>query len=75
MTTWTNPDGNIRRKIDYIMINAKRRNMARTAQSDIMARKYESEQTTPRTNYAALLQRRQEIQETNTTRRRNKTKI
>ena len=35
MTTWTSPDGNRRRQIDYIMINAKRRNMARTAQSNI----------------------------------------
>ena len=34
-TTWTSPDGNVRRQIDYIMINAKHRNMARKAQSNI----------------------------------------
>ena len=35
MTTWTRPDGNIRRKMDYIAINAKRRNVASTAQINI----------------------------------------
>ena len=35
MTTWTSPDGNIRGQIDYIAINAKRRNMARTEQCNI----------------------------------------
>ena len=35
MTTWTSPDGNIRRHIDYITTNAKHRNMAKTAQSNI----------------------------------------
>ena len=35
MTTWTIPDGNISRQLDYIMINTKHRNMARTAQSNI----------------------------------------
>ena len=35
ITTWDSPDGNIRRQYDYIMINAKRRNVARTAQRNI----------------------------------------
>ena len=35
MTTWTSPDGNIRRQIDYIAINAKHRNVAKTAQINI----------------------------------------
>ena len=34
-TTWTHPGGNVRRQIDYIMINAKHRNMARKAKSNI----------------------------------------
>ena len=35
MTTWASQGGNISRQIDYITINAKRRNVARTAQSNI----------------------------------------
>ena len=31
-TTWASPDGKASRKIDYIMINAKYANTARTAQ-------------------------------------------
>ena len=33
-TTWTRPGGNISRQIDYIMINAKHRNVARQAQNN-----------------------------------------
>ena len=29
LTTWTSPNGNISRQIDYIMINAKRRNIVK----------------------------------------------
>ena len=35
MTTRTSPGGNIRRQTDYVAINAKHRNMARTAQRNI----------------------------------------
>lgn len=35
LTTWTSPGGKTNRQIDYIMINAKYRNMVRRAQSNI----------------------------------------
>ena len=34
-TTWASPDGNARRKIGYIMINAKYRNTERKAERNI----------------------------------------
>ena len=35
LTTWTSPNGKTNRQIDYIMINAKYRNIVRKAQSNI----------------------------------------
>ena len=35
LTTWTSPNGNTSRQIDYIMINAKQRNIVRRAQNNI----------------------------------------
>ena len=35
LTTWASPNGNISRRIDYIMINAKQRNVVKKAQRNI----------------------------------------
>ena len=62
MTRWPSPDGNIRRRIDYITINAEiQKYYKESTKQHLLARKYEPESATPSTGDEALLQRRQEI--------------
>ena len=75
MTTWTSPNGNIRRRIDYIMINAKHRNMTRTAQSNIHWHgDMNQNQQHGGTDNATPLQRIREIQKADTCRYRERLK-
>ena len=75
-TTWTISDGNIRRQIVYIMINAKRRNVTRKTQTNCYWTSNKNQKpTAPSTDIAALLQRGKETQEADTIRNSSKNKI
>ena len=75
-TTWTSPGGDIRRKIGYIMIDAKHRSNDEEGEEQyLLACQHGPEPTSPSTNDASLLQRITEIQEADTSRNRGATKI
>ena len=75
LTTWTSPNGNINRQIDYITINAKTAEYStESTEQHLLARKHAPEPTTPGTNNATILLRIKEIQETNTSRNRKTAK-
>ena len=71
LTAWTSPDGSARRKIDYIMIYAKYRNKARTAQRNTHWDAYFGPKpAAPIPDDSTIQQRREEVQDTDPIRHR-----
>ena len=76
LTTWTSPSGKTNRQIAYIMINAKRRNIVRKAQSNIywhgnMNQNRQHRVQTTQLYFSAA----EKIQKTNSNRNRKKATI
>jgi len=75
LTTWTSPDGNTSRQIEYIMINAKQRNIVRKAQNNIYWHGNMNQNQQHRVQTTQLYYSAAKIQETHTYRNRYASKI
>ena len=75
LTTWTSPNGNTGRQIDYIMINTKQRNIVRRAQNNIYWNGNMNQNQQHRVQTMQLYYSAEKIQETHTNGNRNTDKV